>query len=131
MARFKRPLCRRLPSGRGSGNLELYRTELSKLSRMGGREELESSEEAELHVFSLRPVRLALDFSNAMHSLSIFVSETRMVDYTGNPKLEAMTAVLIWMRTTSNNLRRFYKSSISTSCSYPTPLQEASHGSYL
>ena len=98
---------------------------------MGGREELESSDEAELHVFSLRPIRLALDFSNAMHSLSIFVSETRMVDYTGNPKLEATTAVLIWMRTTSDNLSRFYKFSDSTSFSHPTPLQEASHGSCL
>ena len=109
---------------------------------MGGREELRDSDEAELksdtkiradsdYVSSRRPFRLSLGFSKVVHSLSIFVSETPRADYTGNPKLEAMTAVLIWMRTTRDKLKRFYNFPNSTSFNHPASIQEASHGSCL
>ena len=62
----------------------------------------------------LRPFRLTLYLSNAMHSLSIFITQTLMADYTGNPNLEATTAALIWIRTTRDSFRRFYQFSNST-----------------
>ena len=52
------------------------------------------------HVLNLRHFLLTLNFSNAVHFLSIFVSETLTADHTDTPNLDAMTAVLIWMRTT-------------------------------
>lgn len=68
----------------------------------------------------LRPLRLAIEFSNAMHSLSIIVSETPTADYAGTRNQQNSRKIMMYKSRAfqSHHMRAPYKGQSHTILQY-------------